>query len=163
MDIEHITANCLCEGKRCTKCEKLQCISQYTKDKRLRSGLKSRCRICMKAQHAEWRRQDNQAYNRQRGRDYYATHKAQRRAYCVARKYNLSIEQWDALYHAQGGCCALCSVDLSSLPSKDVHVDHCHTTNKVRGILCSGCNTSLGKLGDTPESIMRAYHYLIGV
>lgn len=162
MDIEHITPDCLCEGKRCTTCEKLQCISQYNKDKRLRSGLQSRCRICMKAQNTEWR-QDNQEYNQQRVRDYYATHKEQRRAYYVARHYNLSIEQWDVLYHAQGGCCALCRVDLNSLPAKSVHVDHCHATNKVRGILCSGCNTSLGKLGDTPESIMRVYYYLIGV
>lgn len=39
-------------------------------------------------------------------------------------------------------------------------VDHCHTTGKVRGILCDDCNISLGKMADDPERLKRAAVYL---
>lgn len=39
-------------------------------------------------------------------------------------------------------------------------IDHCHSTNKVRGILCAGCNGALGQLGDTIDSIENVLQYL---
>ncbi|MEU6367791.1 endonuclease domain-containing protein [Streptomyces sp. NPDC046931] len=37
-----------------------------------------------------------------------------------------------------------------------VHVDHCHKTGKVRGVLCFNCNSAIGKLGDDPDAVRRA-------
>lgn len=53
--------------------------------------------------------------------------------------------------------CQICERDLANLT---VHIDHDHKTNLVRGILCSGCNTSIGGLGDTVEGLERALRYL---
>lgn len=39
-------------------------------------------------------------------------------------------------------------------------VDHCHDTGRVRGMLCHGCNTALGKLGDNVAGLRRALEYL---
>lgn len=39
-------------------------------------------------------------------------------------------------------------------------VDHCHSTGKIRGLLCHNCNTGLGKLGDSIESLTKALNYL---
>ncbi len=80
------------------------------------------------------------------------------------RAYGISIEQRDALLAAQGGRCKLCSIEISAVKgfNKSAHVDHCHKTNRVRGILCGNCNTSLGKLGDSEESIQRVLLYLRG-
>lgn len=50
--------------------------------------------------------------------------------------------------------CSVCK-DKSSLS-----VDHNHTTGKIRGILCNNCNRGIGLLGDTPESLLKAYKYL---
>lgn len=177
--------------KRCTKCgeEKPATPEFFYRDKSLKCGLRPRCAICEAARtkiyhsrpeyHEERRayREANKERERARTRTYYEANKEHLRqmdkiwseankgriqAAERKRRYGISAEQWDAIYRVQGGCCALCRVDLSSLPAKAIHVDHCHATNKMRGILCHDCNTALGKLGDTAESIMRVYQYLIG-
>jgi hypothetical protein len=40
------------------------------------------------------------------------------------------------------------------------HVDHCHETGKIRGLLCHSCNTGIGKLGDNLEGLQKAVSYL---
>lgn len=69
-------------------------------------------------------------------------------------RYGITREEWDALFEAQGGRCAICGME------KKLHVDHCHETGKVRGLLCIGCNTSLGKLHNNPELLRKAARYL---
>ena len=72
------------------------------------------------------------------------------------RKYGLTPDDYASLLAAQGGGCALCGGTWG------LAVDHDHTANKVRGILCSPCNRALGKLGDTPESLRTVLLYLEG-
>lgn len=43
---------------------------------------------------------------------------------------------------------------------RDFHIDHCHKTGKVRGILCSKCNTALGLLDDSIDKIEQLKSYL---
>ena len=45
-------------------------------------------------------------------------------------------------------------------PTKNLVVDHCHSSGKFRGWLCRNCNAGIGKLGDTDEGIIRALNYL---
>lgn len=72
--------------------------------------------------------------------------------------YGLTEEQYEALLRDQGGVCAICGkVDGSG---RRLSVDHCHTTGQVRGLLCNGCNTSLGGLKDSPENMGGALIYL---
>ena len=67
--IEHVISGCTCEGKQCTGCKNLLCVGNYTKDKRLRSGLKSECRICASAKNKEWRK-NNREYDSKRKRSW---------------------------------------------------------------------------------------------
>ena len=85
------------------------------------------------------------------------------------RTYNTRKGELDTLLTTQGGGCALCGRRLSlanhkALPAGHVgaHVDHCHTTGRVRGILCSGCNNGLGKLGDDIPGLEKALAYVKG-
>lgn len=63
------------------------------------------------------------------------------------------------MYEEAGGCCQVCGVEESKL-NKRLAVDHCHTTGKVRGLLCSKCNTALGQLDDDLNKISALYSYL---
>lgn len=58
----------------------------------------------------------------------------------------------------QGGACAICL----QVRTETLHVDHCHATGAVRGLLCGACNRALGLLNDDPGLIRRAADYLDG-
>lgn len=73
----------------------------------------------------------------------------------LRRTYGISLADYDALFAAQGGGCAVCGDAPEPL-----HVDHCHRTGKVRGLLCSPCNKALGHLNDNPKLLRRAAEYV---
>jgi hypothetical protein len=66
------------------------------------------------------------------------------------------------ILRAQDGKCAICRTDRPGGKRTYFHVDHDHVTNKVRGLLCSTCNTGMGKLGDSVSTVWRAVRYLLG-
>lgn len=70
----------------------------------------------------------------------YATNKADIRA----RRYGTSREVIEALVALQGNKCAVCDKELGGWPSNATHVDHCHDTGVVRGLLCRSCNMKEG-------------------
>lgn len=76
--------------------------------------------------------------------------------------YGITPEQLTALKISQGWRCAICRRRFppDGVDTKQVHVDHCHESGAVRGILCSRCNSGLGKLGDSIEGLERALEYL---
>jgi hypothetical protein len=73
-------------------------------------------------------------------------------------RYGITAEQFMQLIARQGGKCAICPTDITG--PKAAHVDHCHATKKVRGILCLECNTGLGKFKDSIELLAKAIEYL---
>jgi hypothetical protein len=78
------------------------------------------------------------------------------------RRYNLTEAQYQSMVEAQGGKCAICSKVPNGvgLNGKKLHIDHCHITNKVRGLLCRECNHAIGALGDSADGVRRALTYL---
>ena len=52
--------------------------------------------------------------------------------------------------------CKICG----NKPQKPLHVDHCHETKKVRGLLCHQCNVALGHMNDDPQRLEKAISYL---
>ena len=65
---------------------------------------------------------------------------------CNLRKcYNMSVEEWDALWEKQKGLCPICNRPLSEEYRRPC-VDHDHETGKIRGIIHSGCNLLVGIL-----------------
>jgi Recombination endonuclease VII len=81
----------------------------------------------------------------------------QSRSDCLKYRYGLTTDQWETLFDTQGRKCKIC---LTGDPSGHWHTDHCHTTDKVRGILCRGCNTGLGQFKENKAALMRAVDYL---
>lgn len=76
-------------------------------------------------------------------------------------KYGITKEDYLKMREDQNDCCAICGIHESKL-DKRLHTDHCHTTGKVRGLLCNKCNTSLGQFESDPGLLLVAYEYLKG-
>lgn len=76
----------------------------------------------------------------------------------VTKTYGIEAGEYERLYKAQGGKCAICQYATGQ--SKRLAVDHNHNTGVVRGLLCGPCNQFVGRLRDSPEAFLRAYKYL---
>lgn len=69
------------------------------------------------------------------------------------------------MYERQNGKCQICQGDgflMREDHQAKLMVDHCHTTGRVRGLLCHNCNRALGLFKDSPEALSRALEYLKG-
>jgi hypothetical protein len=112
------------------------------------------CLPCNRISQAEWR-----SKNPERARSHV-----------YKSKFGIDLEQYRTLLEKQGGLCAVClqpeTINSRSRWVKNttkkraLAVDHDHKTGKVRGLLCSGCNTALGKLGDDEHRIRALLAYL---
>lgn len=73
-------------------------------------------------------------------------------------KYGVTKEYLLELYEKQQGKCAICG----EIPQTErgLHVDHCHSTKVVRGLLCHGCNTGIGALKEDAKILSKAIDYL---
>lgn len=76
-------------------------------------------------------------------------------------KLGFTPEMFAQAKESQGGRCAVCRVELETLPSKHVHADHDHETGVARGVLCHYCNVGLGAFKDKPEMLIAAAYYLM--
>ena len=68
--------------------------------------------------------------------------------------YNLSEEDYLNLLNGQNNLCAICNKE------DKLNIDHCHSTNKIRGLLCSRCNLGLGHFQDNVGLLSKAIKYL---
>ena len=75
--------------------------------------------------------------------------------FLLMRRYGIDEVQLNRLLEAQRGLCAICEEQPAQ------HVDHCHDSGKVRGLLCFNCNGALGRFEDDPEILKRAIEYLV--
>lgn len=78
----------------------------------------------------------------------------------LKKKYNLTEHEYFALCDSQNYSCAICHTHIDKLRHIQLYVDHSHTTNKVRGLLCGSCNTALGMINDSIPLLKNAIKYL---
>ena len=116
--------------------------ASFYKHKLNSDGLHTYCKECGKAKSREWLAANNVEMNRR----------------SQAKRYNLTVEQLDELMSRNA--CGICASDVPG-GKGGFAVDHCHTTGKVRGILCQRCNTGIGLLGDNPDRLLAAHNYLL--
>jgi len=76
-------------------------------------------------------------------------------------KYNLTLDQYNKMLSDQNNCCKVCNIKFN-INTKQLtpHVDHCHTTDKIRGLLCMKCNTSLGYLKEDTKIMQKLIEYI---
>src|SRR5687767_5117808 len=95
---------------------------------------------------------------------YYHKHRGERKSYRLSVKYGITLLMLEEMYRKRRGKCDVCKekLALSTTGASGLVLDHAEKNGikTVRGLLCGDCNTSLGKLGDTYEGVMRAVKYL---
>ena len=106
----------------------------------------NRCKKCVKERVAKWQK-DNPEKSYINQRNSYDR--------CL---YGLPKGAREKMIEEQNGQCAICG----NIPTtrRGLHIDHDHETGKVRGLLCHGCNTAIGSLGDDIELLRKAIMYL---
>jgi len=111
--------------------------------------------------------------NKQKSKDWQKEYrqrpdvKEKRREYnrvdALMRKYGITLVQFNDILKKQEFICPICSTKLNMERRKEIHVDHCHTKNIVRGVLCQRCNILLGHAKDSREILFNAAKYLENV
>lgn len=76
------------------------------------------------------------------------------------KKFGITVEEFNKMLENQKYRCAICGYDDISDPKFFPVVDHCHTHNQVRGLLCMNCNLGLGSFRDNPDFLDTAILYL---
>jgi len=79
----------------------------------------------------------------------------------LMQKYGITPDEWSAIFASQGRRCAICRTPNPHGKRKSWDTDHCHSTGKVRGILCHPCNMMIGGAKDNPETLRLAVNYLM--
>jgi hypothetical protein len=74
-------------------------------------------------------------------------------------KFGITLEYYNKLFKTQNECCAICKRP-QNIFKRRFAVDHCHTTNKVRGLLCMDCNVAVGHFKDNFYLCLSAAEYL---
>ena len=73
--------------------------------------------------------------------------------------FGIGLEDYNIMFANQNGCCAICGKHQDEM-NKKLHVDHCHTTGKIRGLLCINCNLAIGNFFDNITLLKNAIKYL---
>lgn len=131
-------------SKTCAKCKETKPVSSFYAHRTTsrRDGLQSYCKKCSNVSS-------------------YDSHKARNTK--VRWNFGLEPEEYEALLKEQNNVCAICLRPETVAwrgKIKRLAVDHDERTGRVRGLLCTHCNTLLGKAQDNPETLLRAIEYL---
>lgn len=127
-------------GKTCSRCRRYKLCSEFYT--RVMDGItcpSTYCKICS-AEDGHSRKDKN-----------YLVH--------IYNKYGVNAEQYYEMVDRQKGLCLICGIK----PDKCLHLDHCHSTGKVRGLLCMSCNHGIGNLRDDISVLENAIRYLRGL
>ena len=108
------------------------------------------------ASYKKWREKNKEqraAYMKEYMKEYISTPAIRRKW-----RYGISSEDYNAMLEEQDNKCKICLGEFND--QTVTNVDHCHTTNKVRGILCPHCNRGLGQFKEDIKVLTKTINYL---
>lgn len=117
--------------KVCTKCITTKNRTEFYPNHKAKDGLDWACKKCKSLSSKNWRKNN------------------------IGILYGITGTQYDQMLEQRGPLCPICGN-----PNKQPHIDHCHKTGQVRGLICRRCNIALGMLLDNPKACLRAAIYL---
>lgn len=140
--------------RTCKTCQTTKPVTEFFKTAHQDpSGIpryRQNCKLCHQAITNQWRKENAEALRLRR-----EASKQRRYRKLRLQKYGLTEDEMAGLESQVNGVCPICQRPCSALV-----VDHCHSTGKVRSLLCPTCNQALGLFRDDPESLKRAAEYV---
>lgn len=127
------------ETKVCNTCNEGLPLESYAKCSQNKDGRQWRCRLCWKKKRS---------VSKESIREYQLQH-----------KFGITSSDYTVMLEEQSGVCKICK-QPEPVKGRSLAVDHCHTTGKVRGLLCGLCNGGLGKFRDNTQLLKEAINYL---
>lgn len=141
-------------SKRCGRCNIIKPTSEFHRDRRF--GIKSYCKLCSVEHRRQWikkqARYDNgrvAEWRRENPDKVFSQH---------LRRYGFTPADYSDAMARSDGKCVICTAPFG----KDTppHIDHCHDSGRLRGLLCMSCNIALGHFKDDVDRLRRAISYL---
>lgn len=125
--------------KICSKCKRVKSVDEFYRCPSSLDGRRSSCIDCVLKANRQSPAQKHRKYQNPRRANY------------------------KSMFETQNGLCAICGQPqtvVNQWGTKSLHVDHCHVTGQVRGLLCCNCNIGLGYFKDNPELMRNAAEYV---
>ncbi len=128
-------------------------------------AINTHCKACVNERARQWREKNPEAARQSVARwakKHPTKARNHRRKTHLRMHYGISVEQYAEVVARQGGVCRICKMTPtgSRENGKVLHVDHDHSTGKIRGLLCSHCNRGLGHFRDSSDLLLKAAAYL---
>lgn len=139
------------QNKYCPRCKVTKQILEFYRDEGRKDKVYSYCKACSKQRAIIFRKKmhaDGKGYKHFRNRK-------------LIERYGITLVQYNEILKNQNGVCAVCKGTCTGR-ARNLHLDHCHTTGKVRGILCNYCNLAIGSARDNPKILRALATYLEG-
>lgn len=131
--------------KECNICKETKHFNDFVKRSNRASGRQPYCKAC----------------HNKKMRDNYSSDVM--KDYDLKRAYGITLEDYENMFTKQKGCCKICNTHISKInkgKKKNLCVDHCHDTKRIRGLLCDSCNRGIGLLKDDVNVVKSALQYL---
>ena len=139
------------DGKiKCRGCNILKEVKEFYPNRQIKCGRDTFCKECRNKIQRESSKSNPRRIKSQHLRN----------------KYKIGIEEYEIMLNNQNGVCAICHLPETKKLYNNLNktfsltVDHCHSTNKIRGLLCQKCNTALGLFRENIEIIKSSIEYI---
>jgi hypothetical protein len=136
--------------KVCKTCKVEKEIEEFPKNKLYKGGIRPHCIECR-------RDYELKSYHKHKHKRPYVYEEDKDRK--LQKSYGIGYAEYLKMLDAQNNACAICGTKDTG-NRKAFHVDHCHDTGKIRGLLCGNCNSGIGNLRDDINLLQRAIEYL---
>lgn len=128
--------------KKCSRCQQYKELGDFSSNKCKIDGLNQECKECNRKSQRKQRDKGNSRW------------------WDLKKNFGITKDQYCAMLDKQECKCAICGTKHIDEHKKRLHVDHCHTTGKIRGLLCNHCNLGIGHLKDDINILKNAIAYL---
>ena len=145
--------------KKCIKCDLTKELKEFHKRSDVENGYDGRCRKCSSLYHKEHYLKNilvERKKRRERDRIFRKNNPNASREHKLRMRYGITLKDKEEMLIGQNGLCSICQTNISNKAC----VDHNHKTDKIRSLLCDGCNTGIGMFKENIITMQKAIQYL---